>query len=170
MRGGALVLGLVGALLACGGETAPPAADGGPEGARACPNDMCHPYACDARTGRCITVCRRGEDCAPGLVCDRGFCVGTDCTPETAAARCGGYACVGGKCARDCALGPCTSGFYCRGDTGQCVRKCASRGDPVCGGYVCDVASGECEPYCRAGELECAPGYVCTAGLVCVAE
>jgi hypothetical protein len=115
-------------------------------------------------------MCTSSAECTQSHVCEAGFCVGTECTQDTAAARCGGYACVKGSCAPDCALGPCADGFYCRGDTNTCVRKCTSRGDPTCGGYVCDVAVGECEPYCREGELECAPGYVCNGANECIAE
>jgi hypothetical protein len=96
--------------------------------------------------------------------------VATECTEDTAEAVCGGYACVKGSCAPDCALGPCADGFYCRGDTNECVRKCTSRGDPVCEGYVCDVDVGECESYCLDGELECAAGYACSGTNECVPD
>ena len=146
-------------------------ADGGVDAGvdASCPVELCTPYACNAY-GRCLTVCRSTSECAPTFVCDRGFCVGTTCTAETAVARCAGYACVRGNCVRDCALGPCTEGFYCRGDTGQCVKKCTSRDDVVCRGYACDVLSAECEPYCLAGEIECALGYACTTAMTCERE
>lgn len=136
--------------------------------AASCPAELCSPYACDQRYGHCRTVCESSEDCAPGFVCDGIACVGTVCTTETAAAVCGGYSCVGGQCSKDCTSATCLDGFYCRGDTKQCVRKCTSRDDAVCGGYVCDLAVGECEPYCYEGELACATGYSCTADMSCV--
>lgn len=93
--------------------------------------------------------------------------MGTECTEETAAARCAGYACVRGHCAADCVIGPCGDGFYCRGDTNECVRQCVTRADPICQGYVCDLEVGECESYCFDTELECAQGFVCGAADEC---
>lgn len=164
------VLAPLAVVVACRDETASreatPVLDAGL--ARECRGDPCTPYACDTRHGHCFTVCRATEDCERGFVCDRGACIGTDCTPETADRVCGGYACAGGACVRDCTTASCTSGFYCRGDTKACVRRCTRRDDPSCAGYVCDVTVGECEPYCLAGETECAEGYVCTPAMQCI--
>lgn len=133
------------------------------DAAAGCSIELCAPYRCDARFDRCRTTCASSGDCIDGYLCDGGFCVGSECTEHTAASRCGGYACVRGRCAEDCALGPCGDGFYCRGDTNECVRVCVTRDDAVCGGYLCDVEVGECESYCFDGELECAPNFVCSA-------
>jgi len=132
-----------------------------------CPADLCSPYACDERYGHCYTVCKTSAECAAGFVCDGMACVGTECTAETAAELCGGYSCVGGKCSHDCTSATCLDGFYCRGDTKQCVHRCTSTDDARCGGYVCDVEVGECEPICYLGEIECATGYECSAAMTC---
>jgi len=165
---------MLGVLAGCGAGGPSPSSrepgDGGPEEAPGCSVELCAPYTCDSRYGTCRTMCTSTAECTTGHVCEAGFCVGTECTQDTAAARCGGYACVKGKCAPDCALGPCAEGFYCRGDTNTCVRKCTTRGDPSCEGYVCLVEVGECESYCRGGELECAPGYVCNSANACIPD
>jgi hypothetical protein len=62
-----------------------------------------------------------------------------------------------------------SAGFYCRGDTSECVRHCVTRGDLSCRGYVCAVEVGECESYCFDGELECAEGFACNATNECAA-
>lgn len=137
-------------------------------GVPACSAVFCGAYRCDARLGSCRTECGGTQDCVEGFSCEAGFCVGAECTVQTAAERCGAYACVLGRCSRDCAQGPCAPGFYCRGDTNACVARCTAPFDAVCGGYACDVDAGECEPYCLAGELECAPGHACAADGACV--
>jgi hypothetical protein len=162
---------LLGVLAGCGaGGSSPSSREPGDGGAPGCSVELCAPYTCDVRYGTCLTVCTSSAQCTAGHVCEAGLCVGTECTQDTAGARCGGYACVRGKCAPDCALGPCADGFYCRGDTHECVSKCTSRGAPRCGGYVCELEVGECEPYCREGELECASGYVCNSANECTPE
>jgi hypothetical protein len=167
---------LLGVLAGCGGrEPFSPSGQSGGDGQGGaggapggCSIELCAPYTCDLSFGVCRTTCLTSSECVEGHICEGGFCVGTECTEETAAAVCGGYACVKGTCANDCALGPCVEGFYCRGDTNECVRKCTSRGDPACEGYLCDVDVGECESYCLDGELACAAGYACTAANECV--
>lgn len=132
-----------------------------------CSDDNCRPYVCDSDSGSCFQLCSEATMCAPGYACQGSVCVGTECTEETREARCGPYACIDGVCATDCAVGPCATGYYCRGDTSTCVPRCTHRGDPLCEGYVCDLTVGECESYCAAGELECAAGYRCGAGDLC---
>lgn len=132
-----------------------------------CAPELCAPYSCDPHFDVCRTSCTSSSECTGDHVCDRGRCVGTECTEESAATECGGYACVNGTCARDCALGPCAAGFYCRGDTNACVPECVTREDATCDGYLCDVEVGECEPYCLDGELGCATGYVCNENRTC---
>ena len=128
-----------------------------------CSVELCMPYTCDARFDSCRTSCSEPEHCMDGYSCRDGFCVGMECGQDgDAGSPCGGYACVLGRCAKDCALGPCTPGFYCRGDSSQCVPRCTSRDDARCSGYVCDLEVGECEPYCRDGELPCASGFTCS--------
>lgn len=144
---------------ACGDQRAP--VDASP---RTCPA-LCAPYLCDP-AGHCLTTCGSSDDCTATHSCDRGFCIGMECTPETAAV-CGGYACVLGICSTDCAASPCAEGYYCRGDTHACVLRCTTLEDASCAGYVCDVGSGECESYCLDGELPCATGYVCGADQRC---
>lgn len=136
----------------------------------ACHPDDCRPYACDPVGGGCFRVCAGAGMCAPGFQCTEGACVGTECTAETRAERCGAYACLDGVCATDCAVGPCAEGYYCRGDTSTCMPRCTHRGDPSCGGYVCDTTVGECESYCRAGEVPCAAGFACSAADTCVED
>ena len=159
---------LLGVLLAGASGCGPaprPAPDAG--GLPACAAEFCGAYRCEPRLGVCLTACGRTEDCVDGFSCEGGFCVGAECTAPSAAAACGPYACVLGRCTRDCSLGPCAAGYYCRGDTGACLPRCSVPFDPMCGGYACDVHAGECEPYCRSGELDCAPGYACSAGSTC---
>jgi hypothetical protein len=165
----ALVL-WIGVLAACdgtGSATSSGGAGGAPSG---CSIELCAPYTCDPTFETCRTTCASSSECTADHVCEAGFCVGTECTEDTAAAACGGYACVKGSCAPDCALGPCAEGFYCRGDTNECVPVCTSRGDPSCGGYVCDLEVGECESYCLDGELACAAGYACNAANECLPD
>jgi hypothetical protein len=171
-RWGALVV--VGLLAGCGEGGS---SSGGPGGGQAgtgggpggCSTELCAPYTCDHRFEACFTTCESSE-CIDGHVCEQGVCIGTECTEETAQTRCGAYACVKGECAHDCVAGPCADGFYCRGDTNECVPRCTSIDDPVCSGYLCDLEVGECEPYCLDGELGCATGYVCTDDYECAAE
>jgi hypothetical protein len=122
--------------------------------------EECAPFACDAQGGSCFRFCTTEAQCATDHVCSNATCVGTECNAATAD-LCSPYACVVGTCASDCIAGPCAAGFYCRGDTNECVPQCTRRGDPICDGYVCDLGSAECEPYCLDGELGCAAGYVC---------
>ena len=133
-----------------------------------CSPELCAPYTCDAGFDGCRTTCETAGDCTDDYVCERGVCMGTECNEATATFFCGGYACVNGSCASDCALGPCAEGYYCRGDTNACVPKCTSREDVSCDGYLCDVTVGECEPYCLDDELACAAGYICDGNHACV--
>lgn len=153
-------------LWGCAGTAPPPAVDAGLE-AR-CSPQTCAPYGCDESTGHCLTQCRGASDCVTGFLCDRGFCIGSECTVDTADVRCGGFWCVGGLCSTDCTSAVCAQGFYCQGETRRCEARCTSRDDPRCGGFVCDLEVGECEPYCFAGELPCASGFSCDPAMRCV--
>lgn len=135
-----------------------------------CANGICEPYTCDPHFGVCRTSCETSAECIDGYVCQGGFCFGTECSEANAPTVCGPYACVQGKCAHDCVAGPCAAGYYCRGDTNECVPRCTSRTDPVCAGYVCDTDVGECEPICVNGQLPCAAGYACLASETCVPD
>jgi hypothetical protein len=153
-------------LLGCGDDSRePPDA-----GERSCELELCAPYTCDQRLGRCLTQCASELDCVEAHACSAGFCIGTECTEATAGERCAGYACVQGTCSPDCASASCADGYYCRGDTHECVPTCTTREDPICAGYLCDVETGECESYCFDGELPCATGYTCDADKQCSAE
>lgn len=161
-----VVVGAIGGLGgACDGSASLPA-DASVDVLIACADD-CAPYRCDDQRGECFRACADVAQCADSFVCVDRVCVGTECTVESASANCGAYACVNGVCATNCAIAPCSDGFYCRADLNTCVPQCTRPGDPMCAGFVCDTAVGECESYCLDGELACAAGYTCEAGSQC---
>jgi hypothetical protein len=123
-------------------------------GASACPvGDLCLAGAC---VDPCAAVsCGLGDYCSAG-VCTGGTCYAMGCAP--------GQICEGGFCAIDpCASVSCAYDTFCRG--GACVPACALVTCP--GGSRCG-ADGACEVDACQG-VSCSPGTACEGGL-CVAD
>lgn len=150
-------------------DAAADAAPGADAASLNCSFELCAPYTCDPRWDACRARCSEDAHCIDGHFCESGSCVGSECTEDTAQEKCGAYACERGVCADDCSQSGCAEGFYCRGDTSECVPRCTTREDAVCEGFVCDLDVNECEPICAPGTIECAEGYTCNAAQVCVA-
>lgn len=110
----------------CTGDVATPAA--GCDNAGQCASaasSPCNPYACDATSGACKTVCVSDNDCSQGAVCDTGSgkCATATATcadaftvelPNGQQQFCEPYKCVGGKCQQQCVTtADCAPGFEC---------------------------------------------------------
>ncbi len=124
--------------------------------------------------------CTRDDDCAGGVGCDVGRCVGGRCELRS---RCdAGERCCGDVCATSCDTGPCAgraAGYECRPAAGLCdLPELCDGVSPDCPadrlvalGTACRDARGDCDvaeacdgvsPSCPADHLV-APGTACRA-------
>jgi hypothetical protein len=105
----------------------------------------CAPYTCDSTTAACRTTCTVDTECAPGLKCSAGACVGkSNGAPCSAASECTSGFCVDGVCCNAACTGQCEScellgvcnpvGGVPRGTRPKCG---GSTSDPACGNQ-CD--------------------------------
>jgi N-acetylneuraminic acid mutarotase len=103
------------------------------DGAGACATPIstsCVPYTCEA--GTCRTSCTTNEQCAAGLSCSDGRCIGSatcaddgrvSVDPEGVRTPCGKYRCrTDGRCGDACgASSDCSPGFICDTNARTCV-------------------------------------------------
>jgi len=122
--------------------------DGQVDNSATCPSGL------ECKDGLCRPLCVGGE-CAKGLLCVDGFCVGDPCKDRTCASD---EVCIGGKCVEPCTLISCNAGFIC--SNGQCVKEdCYIKGCPS--GESCE--NGLCVADPCAGKT-CGAGEFCREG------
>ncbi len=128
----------------------------------------CAPYACDSATAACKTSCATEADCATGLKCTGGACVG----------KANGSACAAGT---ECTSGFCADGVCCNSAcTGQCescsevVGLCTAvkgkpRGSrPACSGSTSDpICGNQCDGDTRTSCRYPSTSTACGTGSYC---
>jgi hypothetical protein len=91
---------------------------------------LCGPFACDAKTGACLTACVRDTDCTNGKPCLNGSCepkaLGATCL---AGVECESGLCADGVCCNATCAGACVS-CAVAGHVGMCWPTPAGAADP----------------------------------------
>jgi hypothetical protein len=92
---------------------------------------LCGPFACDAKTGGCLTACARDTDCVNGKPCLNG-----SCGPRPLGATCQGGA--------ECESGICADGVCCNA---TCAGGCVSCAVADHVGTCWPAPSGAADPH-----------------------
>ncbi len=130
------------AVYAAGTQCAPPTCPSGAttatlartcDGAGTCKTaatQSCSPFACNATTQTCVSVCTTDADCASGQFCTAGSCglrrLGQICTADN---QCASNNCVDGVCCSAATCGACQS-CNLAGSAGSCQPVPAGSAEP----------------------------------------